>query len=175
MSHCVSIAITIHDLDALAAAVAELGGQLVRNVTSYNWYGRSVGDYPLPAGITVDMLGHCQHVIRFPGVRYEIGLVKTAQGWVPLFDFYGYDGNEMHDGHKLLERIASPAALAAIKSAVGYEAQAKATAEAAKAGKLCQLYGVHKATLAARKQGLAVRRVTAGNGSIKLVCTGRGL
>jgi hypothetical protein len=41
-----------------------------------------------------------------------------------------------------------------------------------KYGKLLQLYGVHKATLEARKKGLSVVRRPQQNGSIKLVLMG---
>ena len=39
-------------------------------------------------------------------------------------------------------------------------------------GKLLQLYGVHKATIEARKKGLSVMRRPQTNGSIKLVLVG---
>jgi hypothetical protein len=42
----------------------------------------------------------------------------------------------------------------------------------AKYGKLLQLYGVHKATMAARKKGLSVFRRPQQNGAIKLVLLG---
>jgi len=42
-------------------------------------------------------------------------------------------------------------------------------------GKLLQLYGVHKATLEARKKGLSVLRRQQQNGSIKLVLMGAGI
>lgn len=42
-------------------------------------------------------------------------------------------------------------------------------------GKLIQLYGVHKATLAARRNGLQVNRQALANGSVKLVLTGAKL
>ena len=42
-------------------------------------------------------------------------------------------------------------------------------------GKLLQLYGVHKATLEARKKGLSVQRRAQPNGSIKLVLMGGAL
>ena len=44
-----------------------------------------------------------------------------------------------------------------------------------KYGKLLQLYGVHKATMEARKKGLSVLRRPQQNGSIKLVLMGAGL
>jgi len=42
-------------------------------------------------------------------------------------------------------------------------------------GKLLQLYGVHKATIEARKKGLSVLRRHQQNGSIKLVLMGVGI
>jgi uncharacterized protein (DUF2384 family) len=41
-------------------------------------------------------------------------------------------------------------------------------------GKLLQLYGVHKATMEARKKGLSVLRRQQQNGAIKLVLMGVG-
>lgn len=38
--------------------------------------------------------------------------------------------------------------------------------------RLTQLYGVHKATIEAKKRGLIVRRQAGKNGAIQLVCTG---
>ena len=42
-------------------------------------------------------------------------------------------------------------------------------------GKLLQLYGVHKATMEARKKGLSVVRRQQPNGAIKLVLMGVGI
>jgi len=42
-------------------------------------------------------------------------------------------------------------------------------------GKLLQFYGVHKATIEARKKGLSVVRQARNDGSIKLVLMGVGL
>jgi hypothetical protein len=39
-------------------------------------------------------------------------------------------------------------------------------------GRLLQLYGVHKATMEARRKGLSVRRQNQANGNIKLVLLG---
>jgi hypothetical protein len=96
MSHVQDIDTHIYDLDALEAAVAELGGTLVRDQTRYTWYGRHVGDYPLPAGFTHADLGQCHHAIKFPGTTYEVGVVPRrdlAPGAKPaytlLYDFWG--------------------------------------------------------------------------------------
>jgi hypothetical protein len=96
MSHVQDIDCRIYDLTALEAAVAELGGTLVHNQTRYGWYGRHVGDYPLPAGFTHHDLGKCDHAIKLPNCTYEIGITPRrdlAPGDKPaytlLYDFYG--------------------------------------------------------------------------------------
>jgi len=148
MSHITAIALEIRDLDALEAAAKELGATLVRNQPTYNWYGQSMGDYPLPPGFTADMLGKCEHVIRLPGVNYEIGICRNPLKpgtFTPLYDFWGSSFGGRHDGHRLKEHFGGEAL-----------------------PKLTQLYGVHAATLAARLRGHAVTRQTLPNGSIKL-------
>ena len=147
MSHIASIDIIITDLAALQAAARELGALWVEGKKTYNWFGQSGGDYPLPAGMTVDQLGKCDHVIALPGVRYEIGVVKRADGNFTLaYDFYGRSGR--HDGEKLLAHFGD--GLAKIK----------------------QFYGLHKATIAARLRGYSTARKIAANGDIKLQITG---
>ena len=106
MSHVTQIrTVPIKDLNALEAAVAQLGGTLNRTKKTYNWYGRSVGDYPLPKGMTAADLGKCECAAQFPGLNYEVGFqtAKGEEGLFPLFDFYG-SSKGGHDG-KLLEGI----------------------------------------------------------------------
>ena len=147
MSHIASIDIIITDLAALKAAARELGALWVEGKKNYTWYGQSVGDYPLPVGMSVDQLGKCDHVIALPGVRYEIGVVRRPDGNFTLaYDFYGRHGQ--HDGEKLRTYFGD--GLARIK----------------------QLYGVHKATIAAKLRGYSTSRKVAANGDIKLQITG---
>lgn len=89
MSHVTTIKTEIRDLDALRAACSELGLDFMQGQRTYRWYGRVMGDYPLPDGITPEQLGHCEHAIRVPGAGYEIGVVKTARGYTLMFDFWG--------------------------------------------------------------------------------------
>lgn len=149
MSHLAEIKLQITDLDALAAAARELGGQLVRGVTSHEWYNRSVGDYPLPQGFTAEMLGHCEHVIRFPGIRYEVGVYRARQGagYIAMFDHYGSSyGN--HDGDKLAEKLGGITA-----------------------PKLVDHYGAHKVQRWAASKGYQSRRVIAQNGRLTVQIT----
>lgn len=98
MSHLVTETMEIHDLDALARAAEECGMELVRGQRAFKWYGRSVGDYPLPAGFTAEDLGKCEHAIRVKGAdarTYEIGVVNRRDaegnrlpGYSLLWDFW---------------------------------------------------------------------------------------
>ena len=139
MSHVTTISIEIKDLKALKSAAEELGAQWIENKTTYEWWGHSVGDYPIPAGMTKEDLGKCDHVIRVPGVEYEIGVVKKADGKYTLaYDFYG-------KGQGLLQKFGQGCS------------------------KLSQMYAVHAATRAAKAKGLLVQRKSLDNGGIKLL------
>ena len=93
MSHVVKCNFAVTDIDTLARAVETLGCELVKGQTSYKWFGRSVGDYPLPKGFTAEDLGKCDHAIRIPGhpEAYEIGVVRAKDGsnsFTLLWDFW---------------------------------------------------------------------------------------
>lgn len=102
MSHITTSKAKILDLDALETAVQKLGGTLVRGKRTYNWYGRSVGDTAIPEGMSKAELGHCDHAIQLPGVHYEVGVISRGDHYITACDYYGYDGNSRHDGHKLV-------------------------------------------------------------------------
>jgi hypothetical protein len=133
MSHITTIDIEIKDLTALDAACAELGGKLIRNKTSYNWYGTT------PA--------KCDHAIQIPGVHYEVGVSAhpdKPKTYRLQFDPYGSGGgNTRHDGRIVEQKFGTGLT------------------------KLRQLYGVHTATLAAKKKGYLVTRKQVGD-KIKL-------
>ena len=94
MSHVARIEIDIKDLDALKAACVQLGLEFVPNQQSYAWYGQYVGDTPLPDGFTAADLGRCDHAIRVPGARYEVGVVHRNGKYHLLWDFYRSGGLE---------------------------------------------------------------------------------
>ncbi len=139
MSHITAITVQIKSLAALRAAVAEFGAEFIEGKTTYEWYGRTTG--PVPAGLKAEELGKCSHVIRIPGVKYEIGVVHRPDGTYTLaYDSWG-------DGQGLLKKFGEGC------------------------GKLVQSYAVHTATMAAKAKGMLVRRQTQDNGAIKLVIT----
>jgi len=100
-------------------------------------------DSPLPPGVKEEDLGKCDHAIRIPGnsKAYEIGVCKLANGNYSLRWDFWQGGYGMQDK-------------------VG-----------ANAGKLSQLYGVHVAAKAARKQGYSVQRRQLQDGRIQLMCS----
>jgi hypothetical protein len=150
MSHITTIKLVIKDLATLEAACAELGAQLVRNVPKYTWYGQKVGDDPLPEGMTLEDLGKCDHVIRLPGVQYEIGVVasKTTPGSYTLaWDFWGAGvAGSRHDGLKLQKHFGNNLV------------------------RLQDAYGAHTAMQMLRQKGYTPIRKTLPNGSIQVTC-----
>jgi len=92
MSHVETVKVTILDLKALKAACIRLGVEFREGQTTYAWFGRSVGDYKIPDGMTGADLGHCSHAIHVKGVEYEVGLVAKKDGkpgYTLAYDFWG--------------------------------------------------------------------------------------
>lgn len=99
MSHVSIMNLVINSLIALKLTVDRLGWVFMENQKTYKWYGRFMGDYPLPEGFTAADLGKCDHVIHVPGAKYEIGVVERNGQIYLLWDFW-QDGG--------LERIIGP-------------------------------------------------------------------
>ena len=108
MSHVIASNAVYTDLEVLEAVCEPLGLELVRDKSTFRWWGRHVGDYPVPEGFTADDMGKCEHVIRVKDVEgsrtasdapYEVGLVaargENQEGYVPMFDFYGGPGRQI--------------------------------------------------------------------------------
>jgi hypothetical protein len=146
MSHVTTAPTKIVNLQALELACKELGLELRRGQTTYRWYGRHVGDYPLPEGFTREDLGKCAHAISVPGNdhAYEIGVVqnKNGQGYTLMYDFYA-------KGYGLMDKVSN-----------------KPLRQDCDALKVA--YAKHTALLHAKKLGLvAVQRVRA-DGSLAI-------
>lgn len=95
MSHIAEIEIEIKDLECLKKASQKLGLNFIENKATYKWYGRSVGDYPLPKGFEQADLGKCDHALSIANPKdnraYEVGIVKNkdgSQGYTLLWDFW---------------------------------------------------------------------------------------
>ena len=90
VSHVTKVDVEIRDLDAMETVCKRRGLALHRNQQKYAWWGRSVGDYPIPAGMTVADLGKCSHAIHLNSRSFEIGLVaQSDNSYRLIFDFYG--------------------------------------------------------------------------------------
>lgn len=143
MSHVVTLELRIKDLASLMAIAEELGLER-RNKTEFKWYGRHVGDYPLPEGFSKEEMGKCEFALGVKGNphAYEIGLVraKDGEGYVLMYDFYA--------GGMGLEKC------------VGQNCQ-----------KLVQGYAAEVAAKKLRQKGMAVTRSVTADG--KVVLTGR--
>jgi hypothetical protein len=131
MSHVEKLKLFITDLDALEQCAPSLGLRLERGATSYKWWGRSVGDYPIPAGFTEADLGRCEHklVVEGNNEAFEIGLVRRRDGqpgYEMLFDFYGHRGDPLlkalggKEGNRLKQAYGATVA-ANYYAELGYE------------------------------------------------------
>ncbi len=114
MSHVAKVSLEVKDLGCLAKAAQHLGLEFRGDQRTYRWYGRSVGDYPIPEGMTEADLGKCDHAIGIPGNSraYEVGVVKkkNASGYELAWDFFagGFGLQEKigKDGMKLKQEYA---------------------------------------------------------------------
>lgn len=94
MSHVVTGSLIIKDLDALEAACKVLGLEFRKDQKTYRWFGKHVGDYPLPKGFRAEDMGKCDHAISLPGSQYrnayEVGVVKNkeGEGYRLILDFW---------------------------------------------------------------------------------------
>jgi hypothetical protein len=95
-------------LDAIKAACKRLGWEFREGQTKYRWWGHWVDDSPVPRHLfktegeyqkvlamtkeerqafMTKMLGHCDHAIHIPKVRYEVGIVNVNGNWTPVWDW----------------------------------------------------------------------------------------
>ena len=81
MSHIAKIELEIRDLQSLKDACKKLGFHFMENQKHYRWYGKWVGNQPLPDGISEDDLGKCNHAIHIPAAVFEIGIVKKENSY----------------------------------------------------------------------------------------------
>lgn len=129
MSHVSQIELKIKSLDALKAACTRLGLQWMEGQKTYRWYGRFMGDYPLPEGVKVEDLGKCHHAIKVPGATYEIGVVEKQGEYVLMWDFYSSGGLErvLGQGGGKLKQAYSVEQTKLVARRAGYKVQEKRT------------------------------------------------
>lgn len=91
MSHVATIEAEIYSLKSLKKACKRLGLEFLENQTEYKWFGRHVGDYPIPEGMTINDMGKCLHAINVPGARYQMGVIKdpmNPKNYKLIWDFW---------------------------------------------------------------------------------------
>jgi hypothetical protein len=91
MSHVATIECQIKSLIVLKKACSMLGLEFMEDKKTYKWYGRHVGDYPLPEGMKKEDMGKCLHAIKVPGANYEVGVIKDPADpkvYKLIWDFY---------------------------------------------------------------------------------------
>ncbi len=90
MSHVSDCDVLFKDLDLVEKMVAPFGGHLMRGQTTHKWYNRFMNDWDDPQAAVnrrdPATFGKCDHAIKFDGINYEIGLVKEAGGYRPIYD-----------------------------------------------------------------------------------------
>ncbi|MCZ7405403.1 MAG: hypothetical protein O8C67_10810 [Candidatus Methanoperedens sp.] len=129
MSHISQIDLKIKSLEALRAACARLSLEFVQGQTTYKWYGRWLGDYPLPEGFKIEDLGKCKHAIRVPGADYEIGIVERNGEINLLWDFWYTGGLErvLGKGGGKLKQAYTIEQTKAVAHRAGYQVREKRT------------------------------------------------
>lgn len=104
MSHVAEIELKtkIDNLELLKKTCKRLGLVFHEGKKTYKWYGRHVGDYPLPAGFSQSDLGRCDHCMSIEGNNkaYEIGVIEKNGQFTFLWDFW-------QGGFGLEEKIGS--------------------------------------------------------------------
>ena len=98
MSHISKIELEIRDLESLKQACKKLGFQFMENQNHYIWYGKWVGNQPLPDGINEKDLGKCTHAIHVPAAVFEIGVVQRGKSFILLWDSWIGGGLQKYIG-----------------------------------------------------------------------------
>lgn len=91
MSHISTIEVEIKDLATLERACAELGLEFARDQRDFTYYAGK---------------GQCDHAIRVPGARYEVGVVKSETGYGLQWDDLSAGGlrDKLGEGAGLLKQ-----------------------------------------------------------------------
>jgi len=98
LSHISRIELEIRDLQSLRDACEKLGFYFMAGQKHYLWYGKWVGNQPLPDNINEKDLGKCDHAIHVPAAVFEIGVVKKDNGYILLWDSWIGGGLQKYIG-----------------------------------------------------------------------------
>jgi len=92
VSHISKIEVEIHSLEDLKQACKELGFQFCENQKTHKWYGTN------KESENETEFGKCDHAIKVPKCKYEIGVVKQGNHFSLLWDSYYTGGLEKRIG-----------------------------------------------------------------------------
>ncbi len=117
-----NVELQVKDLEALRLAAADCGLEFREDQRTHRWFGQYMYDSPLPAGVTKEQLGTCDHALSVAGNpdAYEIGVAKTvgedgSESYTLRYDFWerGYGLEECVGAGctKLLQRYGYHAAV----------------------------------------------------------------
>lgn len=81
-----TLTLLLRDLPALQSACRRRDWEFRAGQRHYRWFGRQLGDRPLPAGLKATELWHCTHAIAISGCLYEIGLLRRRGYFQPIWD-----------------------------------------------------------------------------------------
>jgi len=73
MSHISKIELEINDLATLKKACSRLGLEFLNNQKTFKWFGKQ---------------SECNHAIKIPDGKYEIGVIKSGAGYELQCDYY---------------------------------------------------------------------------------------
>ena len=92
MSHISKIEVEIQSLEDLKAACQEFGFRFMENQKTHKWYGTN------KESENGTEFGKCDHAIKVPKCKYEIGIVKNGNHYNLLWDSYYTGGLEERIG-----------------------------------------------------------------------------
>lgn len=120
MSHVTTGEMCVTNLEYAEIAAQRLGGRLVRDKKTFQWYGKWLNDWTderaaVSRGVNPETFGQCDHAIVMNDAvegDYEVGLVKRedGKGWDAIYDVYG-------QGKKLEKRFGY--GLSGLKTEIG--------------------------------------------------------
>lgn len=137
----------VTDLEALKTAVASLGGVWHEGKHDPKWWGRDMKDSAWPEWLTEDMMDRFDHAFSFPGVRYEVGVVRRGGVHHVVYDWIDAG---------LAKKLGGPSAELLGKAYVGARKQAQAVRTLIRTAHQ-QGYGVVRKTLDSGKIQITVR------------------
>lgn len=96
MSHLITSKSLIKDIDCLSAAAKTFGATLVKSKKFNSYNGNN---------------NPCEYYIQLPNTSYQVGVIKTDEGFTLQHDPYGDLNSTHHDGPKLIRAFGKELSL----------------------------------------------------------------